>query len=124
MPAVDLSQSAARERKADATQALENDEALPEIVEAEYAFLVYRKPNGQLTLTNELDTPITVKRPPTHDEVFSAFHVLLKDMVVQQTAATSAQAVIQMQQALMQQIQGSSEFDKIRQQLQREGNGL
>jgi hypothetical protein len=42
-------------------------------------------------------------------------------MVVQQTAATSAQAVLQMQQALMQQIQGSSEFDKIRQQLAKEG---
>jgi hypothetical protein len=122
MAAVDLSQSAQRERKAqEAQQALVNDEALPEVIEAEYAFMIYRKPDGQLVLTNDLNVPLTVERPPTHDEVYSAFDIMRKDMVVQQTAATSAQAVLQMQQALMQQIQGSSEFDKIREQLAREG---
>jgi hypothetical protein len=121
LAAVDLSQSAARERKADATDALETGEALPEVVEAEYAFMIYRKPDGQLVLTNDLDTAVVPQRAPTHDEVYSAFDIMRKDMLVQQTAATSAQAVLQMQQALMQQIQGSSEFDKIRAELARQG---
>jgi hypothetical protein len=121
MAAVDLSQSAARERTAEeARAALEDDKAM-EVIEAEYAFMIYRKADGQLVLTNDLNVPVTTERAPTHDEVFCAFQIMLKDMVVQQTAATSAQAVLQMQQALMQQIQGSSEFDKIRQELARQG---
>jgi hypothetical protein len=121
MAAVDLSQSAQRERVKEAQQALENDEALPEVIEAEYAFMIYRKPDGQLVLTNDLDTAVVPQRAPTHDEVYCAFQIMAKDMLVQQTAATSAQAVLQMQQALMQQIQGSSEFDRIRQELAKEG---
>lgn len=116
---VDLSDSAIKARQAQ--EALANQEAEPAGPEAvDYAFLIYAKPDGQLVLTNDINVAIQPERAPTHDEVFSAFAIMQKDMLIQQTAATSAQAVLQMQQAMMQQIQGSAEFEKIRETLNRE----
>lgn len=116
--ALDLSQMK-KAPEAPATDQV-NTENAEAAIEAEFAFMVYKKPDGQLVLSGDLTAPVRPAREATHDEVYSAFHVLQKDMIVQQTAATSAQAVLQMQQALMQQVQGSSEFEKIRQQLARE----
>jgi hypothetical protein len=64
----ELGQSAARARQAPAVT-VEAPE-VPEIIEAETAFLVFRTPDGRTVVSPDLDLPVSPRREPTtHDVV-------------------------------------------------------
>jgi hypothetical protein len=137
MAAVDLSDVARQARET------AEEDRLPEVVEADYAFVIYRIPSGQLVMSNELDTQLVgpqeeveVKnaitgetevqtrysklRGPTHDEVYFALQILLKDLLVNQTAVTTAQTVMQMQQQLVANMSQQGQMENLLKDLARE----
>lgn len=139
MAAVDLSQRAEElERLRNAAKAAqENGEAEAPLIEADFAFLVYRQPDGRIVLTHDINVPLVgLKeetengpvfgdiRQPSHDEVYAAFQILLKDMIVQQQALYTAQATMQLQQQMVQQAMGAQENQELLRRLQQEKGGL
>jgi hypothetical protein len=105
MPAVDL---------ADRARQQDQSETKEEVIEATTAFLIYvRKDTGQIVMTHDINAPVVAERGPNHDEVYGTLQVIIKDLVANQNAGLTAQAVMQMQQALMQQAmqQQSAEAD-------------
>jgi len=100
MAVADLSSAAARSRRPEAP-------AAPEIIEADTAFLVYRrKDTGQIVLSNDLNAAVKADRQPTHNDVYMFLHVLLKDIVGEQYATMAAQMQLALQ-AQIQQAMGS-----------------
>lgn len=107
MPATDLSQAAARARAA----AQEQANKPPETIEATTAYIVYtRKSDGAIVLTHDINVPLKVDRPPTHDEVYGSMHVVQKDLVGQQYAGMSAQANLQLNNFVAQQMQAQQDL--------------
>lgn len=93
MPAAELSAGAAQQRK----------ESAPEVVPADTAFLVFRNAStGEIVMTHDVNAPITVNRPPTFDDVYGMMHIVLKDIVANQTATLAARANFQMNQQMAQ----------------------
>lgn len=146
MPAVDLSEyrEAAKQAAANGTAEPANDEIT--VVEAEWAFMVYKMPDGRLVMTNNINEALvgpaedvevedaatgethtesryTQVPAPTHDEVNFALTTLQKDILVQQIAVMSANAVVQVQMAQMQQMQGNAELQQVLQNIQKERKG-
>lgn len=82
-----------------------------------YAYLVYvRDDSGQFVLTPNLDAPVLVKRRPTDTDIYVSMQVVLKDLVGQQYAGMTAQAILQLNTAIASQMQG----DEVMQELMRE----
>lgn len=118
MVAADLSAAAARTR----TAPPEEDKA-PEVVPAECAILVFRKPTGEIVFTHDINTPIQVSRPVTFDDVYGMLHVVLKDIEVNQAAGLSAQANAMMSNMARQAgagVPGGPDLDQILKNLNRE----
>jgi hypothetical protein len=97
VPALDA--SAAEERAA------EVQEQEPDVItleEAEFAILVYRKPDGSLVVTPDINVPVEVERQATSDELKSTLSKILDDIRAQEIANMTAQMVIanQMQLAM------------------------
>ena len=108
MPAVDLSAAAARARSTQPAPPAEDAE--PEIVPAETAFLVYRNgETGQIVMTHDINLPLLVKRSPNHDDVYMMMNVILKDMAAAQTAALTVQNILIKQQQMAQQMMSPEE---------------
>ncbi len=104
MPAVDLSAAAARARSEPA------EDAEPEVIPAETAFLVYRNgETGQIVMTHDINAPLLVKRTPNHDDVYMMMNVILKDMAAAQTAALTVQNILQVQQQMASQMMSPEE---------------
>ena len=107
MPATDLSQAAARARAAAAEQAGKPSEP----IEATTAYIVYtKKDTGQIVLTHDINVPLVVERPPTHDEVYGSMHIVQKDIAGQQYAAMAAQATLQLNNFVAGQLQAQQEM--------------
>jgi hypothetical protein len=107
MPAVELGQSAARARAAAAQPA---EDAEPEIIPAETAFLVYRNAEtGQIVMTHDINATLQVRRTPNHDDVYMMMQIILKDMLAAQIAALSVQGNISAQQQIAQQMMSPDE---------------
>lgn len=88
--AVELSQSAANERAVE-------DVAEPETItieEAEFAFLVYRKSDGSLSVSTDINVPVEVERQPTQDELKYTLQKILDDIKAQEIAGLTAQLVV------------------------------
>jgi hypothetical protein len=113
MPAVDLSQSAARQRKAGPA-----DEA-PEVVEAITAFIIFQKKNPEhpagyeIVCTPNIDLPIKADRQPTHDEVLMFCDITRKDIIGQQYAGMAAGANLQMNQMIGQQLAAQQQVEQL-----------
>lgn len=73
----------------------------PEFIEAKTAFIIFVQDDGTVVMTPDLSTTIVTERAPTINEIFSACGVVMKDIQNQETAALSAQFVMnaQMQMA-------------------------
>lgn len=107
MPAVDLSGAAARARQQATAPA---EDAEPEIIPAETAFLVYRRGDtGQVVMTHDINAPLQVQRSPNHDDVYMLMNVILKDMAAAQTAALTVQNILTAQQQMAQQMMSPEE---------------
>lgn len=118
LDAPDLSQSASRLREAAERAAQEQAGKPPEPVEATTAYIVYtRKDNGQIVLTHDINVPLTVDRPPTHDEVYGSMNIVLKDIVGQQYAGMTAQASLQLNNYVAGQLQQQQELAPVLQDL-------
>lgn len=88
--AVELSQSAASER---AAEEVTEPETIT-IEEAEYAFLIYRKPTGELTISADINVPVEVERQATQDELKFVLWKILEDIRAQEVAGLTAQMVV------------------------------
>lgn len=112
MTAADLSQSAARQRKV-----VPGEVESPEIVEAITAFLIYAKkddkqPAGyQLVLSPDIDVPLKVDRAPSLDEILMYMTIVDKDIRGQQWAGMAAQANLQVNTILGQQMAAQAQVD-------------
>jgi hypothetical protein len=116
--APDLSQSASRLREAAEKQAREQAGKAPDPIEATTAFIVYtRKDTGQIVLTHDVNVPLVVERPPTHDEVYGSMHIVIKDIVGQQYAGMTAQASLQLNNFVAGQLQQQQELAPVLQDL-------
>jgi hypothetical protein len=98
VPALDA--TAAEERAA-----VEEAQELPETItleEAEFAILIYRKPDGSLVVTPDINVPVEVERQATSDELKATLSKILDDIRAQEIANVTAQMVIanQMQFAM------------------------
>jgi hypothetical protein len=101
MPAVDLSASAASARKAQEAATAAPAEPIP----CDTAFIVYkRRDTGQIVITHDINVPIIVERGPTRDEVYGYLHVILKNLLAEQTAGMAAQAGLQLNSFVAQQM--------------------
>ena len=99
MPAAELGAAAAQQRTAPPAPA-------PEVVEADTAFLVFRKADtGEIVMTHDINAPITVNRPPTFDDVYGMMQIVIKDIVANQTATLAARANFEMNQQVARQLQ-------------------
>jgi hypothetical protein len=108
LPAVDLSAAAARARTQQAPPPAEDAE--PEVIPADTAFLVYRNgKTGQIVMTHDINAPLLVNRSPNHDDVYMMMNVILKDMAAAQTAALTVQNILQAQQAMASQMMSPQE---------------
>jgi hypothetical protein len=113
MPAVDLSDSAARVRAA--AEKAKAEDAEPEVIPAETAFLVYRRGDtGQIVMTHDINAPLLVNRSPNHDDVYMMMQVILKDMLANQIATLSVQGNIQAQQQIAQQMMSPGEQEALK----------
>ena len=82
MPAADLSATGREDRA-------------PQIVPAEVAFVVYRTPEGQIMISDDLNTALQVSRQPSLDDIYSMMATGVKNITVNQTAmATSGQIAL------------------------------
>jgi hypothetical protein len=98
MPAVDLSERQAKQQE-------NKPEEQEEVIPATTAFLIYiREDNGQIVMTHDINAPVVAKRSPNHDEVYGTLQVILKDLVANQNAGMTANAVLQMQKELANQM--------------------
>lgn len=94
MEVPELGKSAANQR---AAEEAEEDTVL----EAESAFLIVKNKEGLYMMSLDINVPINVERQATLPEVKAALHVVLDDLITQETAALAAQGVVmhQMQMA-------------------------
>lgn len=112
--AADLSQSAARARKV-----VPGEVETPEVVEAITAFIIYAKkddkqPAGyQLALSPDINIPLKVDRAPSLDEILMYMTVVDKDIRGQQWAGMAAQANLQMNTILGQQMAAQGLVDQL-----------
>lgn len=98
MPSVpELGAAAARERAAEAEAAELAEEAQenqgPQLVEATTAFIVLWI-DGEVVITPDLDTPITVAHYPTPDEITGAAANLIQDRTAEKAAGLAAQSTV------------------------------
>lgn len=118
MPAVDLSDSAARLRAAQAQAVTAAEEAEPEIIPVDTAFLVYRRGDtGQIVMTHDINAAVQVARTPNHDDVYMMMQVIIKDMMAAQIAALSVQGNLNAQQQIAQQMMSPTERAAMEQML-------
>lgn len=109
MQAAELGSAAARARAAQAA-AQPAEDAEPEIIPTDTAFLVYRRGDtGQIVMTHDINALLQVARTPNHDDVYMMMNVILKDMAAAQTAALTVQNMLQAQQAMAQQMMSPEE---------------
>lgn len=101
METPELSQSAASQR-------VEPEEEVIDVIEARTAFLVFTTPEGNTVLTADINAPITVERPPTSHEVKGALYVVLSDFAVSETALNTAQMTINTQMQMAQRARGAT----------------
>lgn len=108
--------AAKREREANKTPEQKAAEA-PSVEQAEYAFLVIKKEDGSFAISPNLNMPVTSRRVPTNDDVWQAFHNILKDLQTQQigqiAGQVAAQAALQTFQQITQQAMGGGLPDGI-----------
>jgi hypothetical protein len=114
MPAVDLSERQKQQ---------EEETKEPEVIEATTAFLIYiRADNGQIVMTHDINAPVSPARAPNHDEVYGTLSVIMKDLIANQNAGLTANAVLQMQQELgrqMMQQQAAENDPRVQEALKR-----
>jgi siroheme synthase len=122
MPAADLSQSVARARTQAEAAAAAEENAEPEIIPAETAFLVYRNSEtGQIVMTHDINAPLQCVRTPNHDDVYMMMNVILKDMAASQTAALTVQGLMQAQQQIAQQMMSPEEQKAMQAMMMKKG---
>lgn len=84
----ELDKTAAEERAA-----AEEPETIT-IEEAEYAFLIYRRPTGEITISADINVPVEVERQATQDELKFTLWKILEDIRTQETAGLTSQLVV------------------------------
>lgn len=67
------------------------------------AFLVLVDAQGNIQVSSEVGENTTVEHPATHDEIWSACQLIIKDIQVQQTAGLVQQGLLQMGSIMQQQ---------------------
>ena len=70
--------------------------------EVEFALLLVKGMDGQITLSTDVSTPITTERLPIPDEVMAALNSALKNLEAQQVAAIVLNGMVNMSQMAMQ----------------------
>lgn len=111
----ELSQSAANERAAEVEQP-EVPETI-ELVDAEFAILIYRNRDGSLVVSPDINVPVEVERQASTDELKATLSKILDDIKAQEMAALTAQLVVQQQMAMAMQMQRAKENQQILSQL-------
>lgn len=81
--------------------------------EVEFALLLIKSTDGQVTLSTDISTPIMAERLPIPDEVISSLSSALKNMEAQQVAAIVMQGMMQMSQMAMQAQQNQGLISKL-----------
>jgi hypothetical protein len=98
VPALD---AAAVEERADVEESQEESSVI-ELVDAEYAFLIYKHRDGSLVVSPDINVPVEVERQATSDELKATLNKIIDDIRAQEVANMTAQMVIanQMQLAM------------------------
>jgi hypothetical protein len=115
----------------DAHEALENDTATPEPVEAVTAFVVYLLPSGEWQVSDDLDIPLMPARKPHGDDFTGACAVVMRDVTTRETAnllqqqanviiPNVVQGVVQTQMAMAEKAREQFEANAIAAKLEKE----
>lgn len=110
--------------QAAATQRVEPEEEVIDVIEAQTAFLVFTTKEGNTVLTADINTPITVERPPTSHEVKGALYVVLSDFAVSETALNTAQMTVNTQMQMAAQARRATLSPEEAKALQRTATGM
>ena len=104
-------------------------QAVPPLPIMETAFVVYMNPQGHWMVAQDVHAAaeMQIMRQPTVDDYFNAANTIVKDIHVQETAATAAQMAVQLQQQALQQMAEQARQAQMNEQIQRftgQGGGL
>jgi len=123
----ELGHSAARARQESPKAIPDEDDMsplspLPDVIHADTAFLVYKTPDGQVILTADLNTPVSVRRGPLNHDIVGMSHCVLEDIRLMGSAPAIAQTVVNAvkleQQQQMEQMQQAQVLQQIQKQKQ------
>jgi len=97
MAIADLGQAAARAREVAAEMNVTDpdaEEVMPEVVEVDTAFLVYRLPTGQVVMNSDINALISPQREPVIHDVIGMTQCVTQDAILMGSAPAIAQATV------------------------------